>query len=227
MMQKRLLVISLVFWVNLAISQETPEWQIADAAELSAMCGVCHGPTMNGSIRRDGPALAGLSADYIARQLRGYAEESRGYDNRDVLGKFMVRMSGMFRNEETIVAVAEYIANTYTPNSEEHDARPRAWDWQSEYGNFDLSNGDATSGQNLYATCAVCHGVDGEGMEAMFTDTLVHFSEDYLARQMQYFRDGVRGAEPGDIYGNLMAPMAANISDQDIADLVTYITSEL
>ena len=64
-------------------------------------------------------------------------------------------------------------------------------------------------------------------MQTMFTDKLIHFSGDYLARQLQYFRDGIRGAEPGDTFGNLMAPMAANLSDQDIADLITYITSEL
>lgn len=228
MIIKRLIGISLALFASMAISQETPEWQIADPAELAVMCGVCHGPTMNGSIRRDGPALVGLSAEYIARQLRGFADDSRGYDDRDVLGKFMERMNGMLRNEETIVAVSEYIANTYAPNPEEYDARPRAWLWQSEYGSFDLSGGDVESGQALYATtCFACHGADGEGLDAMYTDTLNHFSAEYLARQLQYYRGGVRGAHPGDTYGALMAPMAANLSDQDIADLVTYITGEL
>ena len=51
-------------------------------------------------------------------------------------------------------------------------------------------------------------------------------SDWYLLRQLQYFKDGVRGAHPDDLYGMQMAMMAASLRDeQAMQDLVAYINS--
>ena len=46
----------------------------------------------------------------------------------------------------------------------------------------------------------------------------------YLKRQIEYFKNGVRGSHEDDVYGKQMAPMAATLaSDKAINDVVAYI----
>ena len=46
----------------------------------------------------------------------------------------------------------------------------------------------------------------------------------YMERQLQYFRDGIRGAHPSDIFGLQMALFSKMLADeQAIADVVAYI----
>jgi cytochrome c oxidase subunit 2 len=48
----------------------------------------------------------------------------------------------------------------------------------------------------------------------------------YLARQLQNFKDGIRGAHPTDYYGYQMGLMANVLQDeQAIKDLVAYINT--
>ena len=47
-----------------------------------------------------------------------------------------------------------------------------------------------------------------------------------MTRQLKNFRAGIRGAHPDDTFGAQMRPMAMVLAgDQDIADVVAYITS--
>ncbi len=46
----------------------------------------------------------------------------------------------------------------------------------------------------------------------------------YLYIQLSKFRQGIRGAEPGDTQGQAMAPMAATLAnDKAMRDVVAYI----
>ncbi len=78
--------------------------------------------------------------------------------------------------------------------------------------------GDAEKGQSLSATCAACHGMDGNSINPMWP-SLAGQHEAYLDRHLKLFRDGLRE-------NALMAPMAAGLSDQDIADLSAYYSSQ-
>jgi len=51
-------------------------------------------------------------------------------------------------------------------------------------------------------------------------------SDWYLERQLQYFKDGVRGSHPDDIYGDQMN-LVANVlvGDNAIKDVVAYINT--
>lgn len=89
-----------------------------------------------------------------------------------------------------------------------------------------LAQGDAATGEALYAVCATCHGDRGEGMPDMNGPALAGREEWYLKRQLQNFKSGVRGGDSRDIYGKQMAPMAQLLQDdQAIADVVAYIAS--
>jgi len=85
---------------------------------------------------------------------------------------------------------------------------------------FNASNvaaGDAAAGKTKSATCAACHGADGISPNDLWPN-LAGQKEGYLVAQLKAFRDGGR-ANP------MMAPMAAALSDGDIADLAAYYAS--
>lgn len=80
-----------------------------------------------------------------------------------------------------------------------------------------VAAGDAAAGKTKTATCNACHGADGISSNDMWPN-LAGQKEGYLVSQLKAFRDGGR-ANP------MMAPMAASLSDDDIADLAAYYAS--
>jgi cytochrome c553 len=66
------------------------------------------------------------------------------------------------------------------------------------------------------AVCAACHGQHGFSMGPLWP-TLAGQHEDYLVKSLEAYRSGVR-KDP------VMMPMAANLSDQDIALLARYFS---
>ncbi len=84
--------------------------------------------------------------------------------------------------------------------------------------------GDAAAGKPLYAVCSACHGVQGEGNQALHAPKLSGQGNWYLKRQLQYYKQGIRGAHADDVFGKMMAPMAATLADDAaIANVVAYI----
>jgi len=80
------------------------------------------------------------------------------------------------------------------------------------------AKGDAEKGQALAGTCAACHGMDGNSVNPIWP-SLAGQHEAYLKRQIKFFRSGQRENE-------LMAPMVASLSDQDIDDLAAYFSTQ-
>lgn len=78
--------------------------------------------------------------------------------------------------------------------------------------------GNAQNGQTLYAQCIGCHGATAQGSVG---PKLAGQAADTLADKLQTYRSG------GDIgpMSSMMKPLAAGLSDTDIADLAAYISS--
>lgn len=74
--------------------------------------------------------------------------------------------------------------------------------------------GDAAKGKAKSTTCVACHGANGISMIPMYPN-LAGQKEQYLVLQLKAFRDGERK-------NMVMAPMAAGLSDEDIANLSAY-----
>jgi len=74
--------------------------------------------------------------------------------------------------------------------------------------------------------CSACHGAAGEGNAALGAPALTQLSDEYLARQLGHFINGVRGAHPDDAAGKRMALSVANLDEADVAGLVTLISTE-
>jgi cytochrome c553 len=78
--------------------------------------------------------------------------------------------------------------------------------------------GSKESGQAKSATCVACHGVDGNSANPEWP-SLAGQHAAYLERQLKSFQANER-------QNDLMSPMAMILSDQDVADLATYFSSQ-
>jgi cytochrome c oxidase subunit II len=84
--------------------------------------------------------------------------------------------------------------------------------------------GDAAAGKPLYAVCAACHGLQAEGNAALHAPKLSGQGDWYLQRQLKNFKQGARGTHDKDVFGKIMAPMAATLGDDTaVAHVSAYI----
>ena len=81
-----------------------------------------------------------------------------------------------------------------------------------------LAIGDADAGQAKTAVCAACHGVDGNSVIPNWPKIAGQHAS-YLERQLALIKDGSRPVPE-------MAGIAIGLSDQDMADLAAYFSSQ-
>lgn len=74
--------------------------------------------------------------------------------------------------------------------------------------------GDAEAGKAKAAVCGACHGATGVNPNPLYPD-LAGQNAQYVVKQLVDFKSGART-------DMMMAPMAANLSDQDMADLAAF-----
>ncbi len=77
--------------------------------------------------------------------------------------------------------------------------------------------GSPKAGKEKAATCAACHGADGNSQDPA-NPRLAGQHRDYLAKALRDYKSGARK-------NAVMSAMAANLSKQDIADLAAYYAS--
>ncbi|MFN2348313.1 MAG: cytochrome c [Thioalkalivibrio sp.] len=78
--------------------------------------------------------------------------------------------------------------------------------------------GDATRGKGLSASCAACHGADGNSVNPEWPK-LAGQGEPYLYKQLVDYKEGRRE-------NALMIGQVANLSNQDMRDLAAYYASQ-
>ena len=109
------------------------------------------------------------------------------------------------------------------------DERPEFEAWLDEQPTYaermaQGPGGDPALGQVNYALCGACHGTQGAGMQPLNAPRIAGLNARYVERQLNYFRDGVRGAHELDTAGSLMRPiMAALPDDAAIRNVSAYI----
>lgn len=82
-----------------------------------------------------------------------------------------------------------------------------------------LALGDAEAGQGKAAICAACHGVDGNSVVPNWPKIAGQHA-DYIERQVALIKGGQRAVPE-------MVGIAAALSDQDIADVAAYYSSQV
>jgi len=175
-------------------------------AELFKACVPCHGAAGEGSTTLGAPAIAGQPAWYVSAQLERFQVGVRGRHADDVEGLRMQAMSRQLRSERETTAVARHVASL------PHGTSSAA-----------IGGGDPAAGQRAYLLCASCHGVTGSGFEAGNVPPLAGMEAWYVAAQIRKFKDGVRGAMPGDAFGPVMRAVAAPLSAEEINQVAAYV----
>ena len=173
-----------------------------------AVCAACHGQQGEGVLALNGPKLTGQSAWYLRNQIHAFKTGLRGSHEDDTYGRQMAPMAMTLAND---TAINNVIAHIQTLPDTAADA---------------TIEGDATEGARLYAVCAYCHGQEGQGYQTMNAPRLAGMSDWYLARQLEHFRNGVRGGHPQDYYGMQMGFMSQVLQDEKkLNDVVAYINT--
>jgi cytochrome c553 len=81
-----------------------------------------------------------------------------------------------------------------------------------------LAAGDPEAGKTKSASCAACHGADGNSLNPEWPK-LAGQNEKYLTKQLGYFQHGERE-------NSTMSGMVTNLSRQDIEDIAAYYMSQ-
>jgi cytochrome c553 len=177
--------------------------------ELFAACATCHGAAGEGNPSIQAPSIAALPAWYVEAQLVKFRTGARGAHPDDLEGLRMRPMSRQLMNEAEVKAVAAYVAGLTFK-------KPAST----------LTGGDAAAGAGAYAVCLACHGPDGKGNQAMNAPPIAGASDWYLLAQLKKFKAGVRGANPADVTGGTMRPMAMTLADeQAMKNVIAHIST--
>jgi len=173
-----------------------------------ALCAACHGPQGQGMQPLNAAKLTGQEAWYLKRQLQYFKHGVRGTHEQDIFGATMAPIMAALPNDTAINDVVAYIGTL--PD------QPAPV----------IVTGDTARGEYLYATCAACHGADGQGLWATNAPSLVGINDWYLVTQLKNYKAEIRGSHPGDLYGDQMMLMAdILIDDQAINDVVAYVNT--
>ncbi len=173
-----------------------------------AVCASCHGAQGEGNQALNAPKLAGQQDWYLKRQLMNYKNGVRGAGADDVLGQQMASMAATLPDERAVDNVVAYIG-TFPDQPVPATV-----------------SGDVERGRELYVNCQVCHGEEGQGLWALRAPRIAGGSDWYMARQLENYRSGLRGAHRYDLDGAQMALMAGMLKDEHaISDVLAYLNT--
>jgi len=176
-------------------------------ADELVYCSTCHGAQLMGNAVLKAPRLSGMEAWYIEQQMQSFKKGWRGTHEDDLIGMEMQPMAAVLSDGQ-ISQSAEYVSMT-----------------RSELPPITVS-GDAAKGRAIYPACGACHGRSGEGVAAVGGPELTASDDWYLVTQLQKFKDGSLGSQPGDTYGTQMRVAAQVLTDEEaIMDVVSYIST--
>jgi cytochrome c553 len=170
-------------------------------------CTVCHGVDLKGNKNIAAPRLSGMEPWYVERQLAAFTRGWRGSHDDDLAGIEMRPMAQALAPRD----IQEATAYVHDVNS----ADPK------------LSiQGDVQKGASLYQSCAACHGAGAEGNESLGGPALTRQGDWYLVKQLNNYRNGIRGINPDDTYGQQMQAAAKLLQDDTaVTDVVAYIST--
>ncbi len=167
-------------------------------------CAACHGADGN-SVNPEWPNLAGQHAKYITQQLHAYKSGERVNANMSAMVTTLT--------DEDMVALGDYYSTL----------APRIGQIAAE---------DIAAGEKLYRggdkekgvpACMACHGPNGAGNPAANYPALHGQHAKYTSMQLAAYRSGERKTDAE--RKSMMQAIAAKLSDEDIANLASYINA--
>jgi len=187
---------------------DRPQPDLAVGQAQYAVCSACHGAQGEGNEMLNAPRLAGQGGWYLRRQLENFKHGIRGGDARDSFGAQMAPMAAVLADDMAMANVVAYIGSL--PDSDPPDT----------------ISGDTARGEVIYGTCLSCHGAEGQGIWSQNAPRLNGINDWYLARQLENYRQGIRGSHLQDLYGKQMSLMSIMLRDEEaVRDVVAYINT--
>jgi len=199
-------------------SPKPPAWQIALAASNDATagatiatagkgaalaCASCHGASGVPAAGVPFPRLAGLPAEYLAKQLFDYRDGARQNNVMTPIAKAL--------DDADIASVARHYSSMQMPTTKTTNAKPPERGWQlARYGD----------NASALPACIDCHGSDWRGGGPILPGLTQPAS--YTTAQLNAFRSGDRKND-GD---GVMQAFAKRMDDADIQALAAYYASE-
>lgn len=171
----------------------------------AAPCDACHGADAMGLAAAGFPRLAGISADYLSKQLHDFQSGKRISPVMQPLAKALTEAD--IKSVTTAIAAmpapeVPAINRSVSPKGVgERLALRGAWDRQ-------------------IPECVSCHGPGGVGVGSAFPP-LANQSEMYLIAQLNAWRDGTRRNDPNDLMGHI----AKALSEDEIKAVAQYFAS--
>jgi len=92
-------------------------------------------------------------------------------------------------------------------------------------GSAQAFEGDAEAGKTKSATCAACHGPDGNAPVTIYPKIAGQHAE-YIYKQLKEFKLGMSTNGKEGRYDPVMSGMALPLSEQDMKDLAAYFSSQ-
>lgn len=78
---------------------------------------------------------------------------------------------------------------------------------------------DIENAKRINRTCALCHGIYGQGTPGTLSPRLAGLPREYLAKELRYYRDGTREYAP-----MVVASSISKMTDKDIEDISEYLS---
>ena len=191
---------------NLAFAQADKNPDFAKGQALAGVCAGCHGVDGVSPIPTQ-PNLAGMSWQYIAKQLKHFKTGQR--DNAIMKG-FSATLS-----DADMKALGVYFASMKGRPIGTKDEK------LAKTAEKLYRAGDATRG---IPACAGCHSPSGAGIPALYPRVGGQHAE-YTLAQLTAFRSGVRGGatkEDANPTGKMMMTIAGKLTEPEIKALAEY-----
>lgn len=196
------LLILLLFTLSSCQQEAQKLVDSAEAQQMLQHCLVCHD---NKEMQR-GPILDGLDEAYMLGQIQKFKLAQRGTHQYDYQGELMATAIKDLNEQDVAQAVALLARRT-----------PRNY--------LRTVKGDSKIGKDLYEkNCLACHGDSAQGLKEANTGSLAILEDWYLLTQLRNYKSGRRGYHEKDIEGQAMRALVTPLSDQNLKDIVEYIS---
>jgi cytochrome c-type protein NapC len=196
------------------------ELDIDYAEEINDTCAGCHGEFGEGTADGEYPRLAGMDANYLARQLRHFKTRER------LNIPMFPYATERELPEEDVLTITAYLSQIKLPSKLPPIDESKAFDALARLKasglvvNIARYPGNVKRGQQFYQKqCAGCHGKKAEGDVRKEIPQLMAQRSLYLKRQIKKFRSGERlHDDPRD------ADIFKSFDDDEINDMLAYLS---
>lgn len=210
-MIKLTLVLAALGFAGLSgFAQATPEGDASRGADVANLCTACHQADGSGMNMQDGeswPRLAGLNAEYFAKQLRDIKKGTR-------MSPTMTPFVNML-NDQQIADVATYYSELQPTTGKGGE---NADEGTLKRGEQLAERGDWSQ---YIVSCKSCHGPGNRGAGDVFPGIAGQHAG-YIKAQLKAWKEGARKNDPQDLMGSI----ARRMSDDDIHAVAVWLANQ-